>query len=100
MRGYARGHGKPKVTYDNGNHAQPVLPPSEESGKQEDTDRDWNGGDGEVEFVVSILVANYDNELDGEAEEEEKVELQKCNVNLVDQLARSSLQEWTRVRRT
>ena len=72
------------AAYYNGYHAESIFPASENAGKQEDEDCDRDGSNGEVELIVPVFVADYDDKLDGEAEEEEKVKLQKGNINLVD----------------
>lgn len=51
-------------------------------GAQQDQDRDGHGGNGQIVFGAPIAT-NNDNELHGEAEEEEEIELEKRNVHLV-----------------
>jgi len=76
------------------NHHQPhrnlFLPPGAPGSKNQESDGNWQGGDRQVEFVVSACGANPvaggrrddDDKLDGESNEEEKVKLQKGNENL------------------
>ena len=47
----------------------------------EDDDCDWDGGDGEVKFAVCHVCDN-DEKLDGEAQEEVEIKLEKCDINL------------------
>lgn len=56
-----------------------------EGGHEEDEDCDWDGGGGKGEFDVRY-VGDDNKELDGEADEEEEIELQECDVNLCNVL--------------
>ena len=69
------------VKADGGDHAGFDFFACPESGEGEDNDCDWNGGYGEIEFPVCD-VCDDDEKLDGEAEEEVEIELEKCDINL------------------
>ena len=73
-----------EVEGDDGDHAGAVLPSSEEGREDEDENGNGNGGNGQAEFWVGGGVGvrfghrdaweNDDDELHGEAEEEEEIE--------------------------
>ena len=70
-----------EVDEDGEDHANLVLPSSPECRHEQDEDRDRDGGDRQP--VLSICQPGDDNqELDGEAEEEEKIKLQQSDVDL------------------
>ncbi len=62
-------------------HSNLVLSTSPESRQKKDDDRDGNSGNRHP-FLSIPDVADYDDELYGEAEEEEKIKLQQGNENL------------------
>ena len=68
-------------TYDDGNHADGAFATHEESRAHQDDDRYGNRGQGQRELDV-LTIGDYHDELDGESQEEEKVKLQQCNVDL------------------
>lgn len=63
------------------NHAPLPFPSSKPCCTKEDGDCDGDGRTGQAEFNVS-LAADNDEELNGEADEEEEIELQKGNIDL------------------
>lgn len=69
-------------TYDDGQHAQPVFSAGEKAGEDENYYVDWDRCDGKVKFDVGCI-NHYNDELDGEAEEEEKVKFEESNVDLM-----------------
>lgn len=62
-------------------HADLVLATREECGKEQDRDRHGNRQSGQ-DSLGARRPAHNDEELNREAEEEEKVEFQQCDVNL------------------
>ena len=63
------------LAYNDRNHAQPAFFASDVSGKQENEDVDGYRGDCKAKFgLLRVLAGDNDNELDGEAKEEEEVE--------------------------
>lgn len=70
-----------KVENKNYNHSHNVLSACPKSRHEEDEYCNWNGGNGKIELDW-FDVGDYYQELHGEAQEEEKVEFQKCNVDL------------------
>lgn len=69
-------------TYDDGQHAWPVLSAGEKAGQNENYYIDWDCCDGKVEFDVG-MIDHYNNELDRKAEEEEKVKFEESDVDLI-----------------
>ena len=62
-------------TYKDANHSQSIFFAREQSGKEEDAYGDGDRSDGEIEFIVPLVVGlDDDNELYGETKEKEKVE--------------------------
>ena len=72
-------------TYNDSDRAYQVLPSDKPRSSQENEDAHWYGCNGQGEFGSSL--SDNDNELDGEAEEEEKVEFQQCDIDLVLEIA-------------
>ncbi len=71
------------MTHDDCEHADPILSSRPETSKHEDDDRHGNGGDGEAELgVLGFLGDDDDDELHGEAQEEEKVKLEQGDIDL------------------
>jgi hypothetical protein len=70
-----------EVEDDGADHAGLVLVAGEVGGRQQDDDSDGNSGDCQVELDVG-LSGDYDQKLDGKAQEEEEIELQESNVDL------------------
>ena len=68
-------------THDDYNHARPTFPPSENTTQYQNDDCDWNSGDRQVKLNTSML-SNNDDELDGESNKKEEVELQQGDVDL------------------
>jgi len=68
-------------TYDCDDHACFVLSAGEQGGHQKDDYCNGDCSDCEVEFRV-IAVDDYDEELDCEAEKEEKIEFKKGDIDL------------------
>lgn len=68
-------------TYNNGEHARCIFFAGKVAGHEKDDDSDRYGGNREVEFAV-VVFDNDDDELNREAEEEEKVEFEEGNVYL------------------
>lgn len=70
-----------EVQDDDAPHARLRLVSGEEGGHQQNGNRDGNGSNGKTEFHVR-LAADDNEELDGEADEEEEIELQQCDIDL------------------
>jgi hypothetical protein len=70
-----------KVEEDDCNHAGSILALSEEGSKQQDCNRDGDGGGRKAELILS-LSRDDDEELHGEAKEEEEIKLQQGDVDL------------------
>lgn len=70
-----------EIEDDDGDNAQLVLAAGEVGGADEDGDGDGDGSGGEG-VLDDLDVADNDEELNGEAEEKEKVELEEGNVDL------------------
>ncbi len=74
---------KSVMTYDNGQHANLVLSSSPVTGQEENDNRDGNGSNSEAKLGVLEVPAHDDHdELHGEAEKEEKIELEQGNKDL------------------
>ena len=69
------------VAYNNHTHAKCVLTPCEETSKEQNQNGDWNGSDCQSKLDIS-LASHNDNKLHCEAQEEEKIKLQKSDVDL------------------
>jgi hypothetical protein len=74
-------HGR-KVEHNRAAHSQCRLAPGEPCRREQDGDRDRDSSDGECKFEVGRMLADYDDKLYCESQEEEKVELEQRNVNL------------------
>lgn len=70
-----------KIEENDYNHSNNVLPACPKPRHEEYEYRNRNGGNGEIELDL-VDIGDYNQELHREAQEEEKVELQKCNVDL------------------
>lgn len=70
-----------KVQDEDEDHARATLAAREECGEQEDHDGKGNGGHCETPFSVRNVRHN-DEELDGEAEEEEEIEFEEGDIDL------------------
>jgi hypothetical protein len=73
--------GASKIKENDYNHSHHVLPACPKSRHEEYEYRNRDGGNGKIEFDW-INICDYDQELYRKAQEEEKVELQKRNVDL------------------
>lgn len=69
------------AAYNDHNHANSVLFASEKGGKEENYDRHRDSSNCECELCVGLSGDN-DDKLDSESKKEEKVKLQKGNINL------------------
>jgi hypothetical protein len=74
-------HGR-EVEDDRAAHSQGGLAPGEPCSRKQDGDGDGDSGNGESKFNVGGMLANHDDKLYCESEDEEKVELEEGNVNL------------------
>jgi hypothetical protein len=74
-------HGR-KVKHDRAAHPQRRLAPGEPCCCKQDGDCDRNGSDRECKFEVRGVLADHDNKLYCESQEEEKIEFEQRNVNL------------------
>lgn len=72
---------KGNEAYEDGGHADFALLSGKVSGHEENNDGHWNGSDGQAELDVGFF-HHDDDELNGEAEEEEKVKFEQRDVNL------------------
>ncbi len=70
-----------KIEDNDYKHSHNIFPSCPIPGHEEYENRNRNGGNGEIELGL-IDVGDYDQELHGKAQEEEKVEFQKRNVDL------------------
>lgn len=71
-----------KVEQNNEAGAEAVFALGEKGGTQQDSNGDWDGGNVQAELDI-LQAVNDDEELNGEAEEEEKIELEQGDVNLL-----------------
>lgn len=69
------------VTYNCNDHSRCIFAAGGPGSSQENDDSDGDGDDGE-DILDGFHVSDNDHELDGEAEEEEKVEFQKRDIDL------------------
>lgn len=72
-----------EFTYNDHQHAYPILLSGPVAGHEENDNRNRNGGQGETKFIVlGVVVTDDDGKLHGEAKKEEEIEFEKGNVDL------------------
>lgn len=84
------------VKDDDSNHSKLVFDAGEVGGADQDQNRDWDRDNGESKFGI-VGLGHNDHKLDNEAEKEEEVELEQCNINLcgsVRQDQRNGIAVW------
>ena len=74
-------HGR-EIENDCATHSQCRFSSGKPCSRKQDGNGDGNGSNGECKLDVGGMLANHDDELHCESEEEEEVELEKGNVNL------------------
>ena len=79
-------HNEARNTYNNQDHSQQALFPSEVTSHDENHDCDRNCGNCESKFDIPCI-HNNDDELDCESKEEEEVKLEECNVDLMARIS-------------
>lgn len=70
------------AAYNDDDHSEGGLSPDKPGTAGQNDNRDGDRDDGKIELGIVLVRRNHDQELNGEAEEKEEVELQQGDVNL------------------